>query len=43
MIGAAIGLAALGFVPILSTFSSFFSRAFDQLRMNNISKTKIKM
>lgn len=33
MVSAAFGLAKYAFVPYISTFGSFFTRAFDQLRM----------
>ena len=33
MVGAALGLAAEGFVPCASTFGAFFARAYDFIRM----------
>lgn len=33
MVGVALGLAARGKLPFVSTFGAFFTRAFDQLRM----------
>ncbi|MBI5367260.1 MAG: transketolase [Planctomycetes bacterium] len=43
MIGVAVGLAARGFVPFASTFGTFLSRAFDQLRMGAIGEANIKL
>ncbi len=42
MVGAALGLARRGKIPFVSTFSAFFSRAFDQIRMGAISQGDIK-
>lgn len=42
MVGWAQGLACRGKVALASTFGTFFSRAFDQIRMGGISKTEIK-
>ena len=33
MVSVATGMARRGYIPFVSTFSAFFSRAFDQLRM----------
>ncbi len=33
MVGVAVGMARRGLIPFASTFGTFFSRAFDQLRM----------
>jgi len=43
LVGCAQGLACLGFTPVLSSFSCFLTRAFDQLRMNNISQCNLKI
>jgi transketolase len=43
MIGMSVGLAALGKIPFASTFATFFSRAFDQIRMAAISQSNIKL
>ncbi len=43
MVGAASGLARRGFKPFASTFSAFFTRAFDQVRMAALSKVDIKL
>ena len=42
MVSAAVGLARLGKIPFVSTFSAFFSRAHDQIRMASYSKVNIK-
>jgi transketolase len=42
MVGAALGLSARGKIPFVSTFSAFFSRAFDQIRMSQYSAGNIK-
>ncbi|MFH1316338.1 MAG: transketolase [Candidatus Woesearchaeota archaeon] len=41
MVGMAAGLSTKGFNPFASTFSAFFSRAHDQIRMNSISTLSI--
>jgi transketolase len=33
MVGVATGIARRGYIPFVSTFSAFFTRAFDQIRM----------
>jgi transketolase len=42
MTGMALGLARRGKIPFISTFSAFFSRAFDQIRMSQYSNSNIK-
>jgi transketolase len=42
MVGAAVGLAERGKIPFVSTFSAFFSRAFDQIRMAGVAESNIK-
>lgn len=42
MVGAAHGLAMLGKIPFCSSFASFLSRAYDQIRMASISNANIK-
>ncbi|GIW41316.1 MAG: transketolase [Candidatus Binatia bacterium] len=42
MVGTAVGLAACGKVPFLSTFACFLTRAFDHLRMAAISRANLK-
>jgi transketolase len=43
MVGAAMGLAARGAIPIPSTFACFLARASDFLRMAAISNVNIKL
>jgi transketolase len=43
MVGAAMGLAARGAVPFPSTFSAFFTRAADFIRMMAISGLNVKL
>ncbi|MEN6616873.1 MAG: transketolase [Syntrophorhabdus sp.] len=43
MMGTAAGLAARGKIPFVSTFAAFMTRAFDQIRMNEYSKSNIKI
>lgn len=42
MVGVAVGLARRGKIPFVSTFSAFFSRAFDQIRMAQYSEANVK-
>jgi len=42
MVGTAVGLARMGKIPFVSTFGSFLTRAFDQIRMAQYSKANIK-
>ncbi len=42
MVGVAVGLAARGKLPFVSTFSAFFTRAFDQIRVAQYSQVNIK-
>lgn len=42
MVSVAVALSRLGKVPVVSTFGSFFTRAFDQIRMARISCANIK-
>lgn len=43
MISAAAGMAAAGFVPFVSSFAKFLSRAYDQIEMAQISRANIKL
>lgn len=43
MVGVATGFAARGKVPFASTFATFFSRAFDQIRVAGISMANLKL
>jgi len=42
MVGTAVGLAACGKIPFVSTFAAFLTRAFDHIRMAAISGVSIK-
>ena len=43
MLGMAMGLAARGKIPFVATFSAFFARAYDFIRMAAISGHNIKL
>lgn len=43
MISTAVGLAASGFVPFVSTFAKFTARAYDQIEMAQITRANIKI
>lgn len=43
MVGAAVGLAASGYVPFAATFACFLTRAYDFIRMAAISRANIKL
>ena len=43
MVGVATGFSARGKVPFVSTFATFFSRTFDQLRVAGISHANLKL
>lgn len=43
MVGVATGFAARGKVPFASTFATFFTRAFDQVRVAGISQSNVKL
>jgi transketolase len=43
MVGVAMGLAARGKVPFASTFATFFTRAYDHIRVAGISQSNIKL
>ena len=43
MVGVATGMGARGKVPFASTFATFFSRAFDQVRVAGISQANLKL
>jgi len=42
MVGAAVGLARYGYVPFVSTFAAFMTRAFDQIRMAALGEANVK-
>ncbi len=43
LVGVATGFGARGKVPFASTFATFFTRAFDQIRVAGISQTNLKL
>ncbi len=43
MVGSAIGMSKRGLIPFASTFSAFFTRSFDQIRMGAVSRANIKL
>jgi transketolase len=43
MVGVATGFATRGKVPFASTFATFFTRAFDQIRVAGISSANVKL
>ncbi len=43
MIGMGVGFDCRGKIPFISTFSSFFSRAHDQIRMAAIGKSALRL
>ena len=43
MVGAAVGLGAMGKIPFASTFACFLPRAYDQIRMAAISQANMKL
>jgi transketolase len=43
MVSMAVGLAAAGFVPFVSTFAKFVARAYDQVEMAQIGRANIKI
>ncbi len=42
MVGTAVGFSRLGYSPFVSTFAAFLTRAYDQIRMANLSGANIK-
>lgn len=42
MVGMAIGFSAMGYIPYVATFSTFFTRAYDFIRMGAYSKANVK-
>jgi len=42
MVGIALGVQTRGFIPFVSTFAAFLTRAFDFIRMAAISFANIK-
>ena len=41
MVGMALGLSKVGFIPFASSFAAFLSRAFDQVRMAQYSQSSL--
>src|SRR5204862_1465025 len=41
--GVATGFATRGKIPFASTFATFFTRAFDQVRVAGISQSNVKL
>ncbi|MFH1419442.1 MAG: transketolase [Planctomycetota bacterium] len=43
MVSTAVGMAAAGMIPFVSTFAKFASRAYDQVEMAQITRANIKI
>ena len=43
MVSVALGLDKMGFIPFVSSFSAFLTRAFDQIRMAQYSEANLKV
>lgn len=43
MVGMAIGYALRGYIPFVSTFGAFFTRAHDQIRMASIGRAALRL
>lgn len=43
MVGMGIGLCLRGYIPFISTFGAFFTRAFDQIRMAGIGRCPLRL
>jgi transketolase len=43
MVAAAVGMQARGWVPFVSTFAAFFSRAYDFVRMAAVSRANLRL
>ena len=43
MVSTAVGLAASGFIPFVSSFAKFLARAYDQIEMAAITRANIKL
>lgn len=43
LVGVATGFSTRGKVPFASTFATFFTRAFDQIRVAGISRSNVKL
>lgn len=42
MVGVALGMSKRGYIPFVSTFAAFFTRAYDQIRMSAYSRPNVK-
>lgn len=42
MVGTAVGMARRDFIPFVTTFSAFLTRAYDQIRMAALARANIK-
>jgi len=43
MVSAALGFSKIGYVPFVSSFAAFLTRAFDQIRMSQYAKPNLKI
>ncbi len=43
MVSTALGVSKTGYIPFISTFSAFFTRTFDQIRMSQYSNANLKI
>jgi len=43
MVSVAVGLSAAGYIPFVSTFAKFVSRAYDQIEMAQITRANVKI
>lgn len=43
MVSTAVGLAAAGFVPFISSFAKFIARAYDQIELAQITRANVKL
>lgn len=43
MVSTALGMSKLGYIPFVSTFSAFLTRAFDQIRMIQYAEGNVKI
>ncbi len=43
MVSTALGLSKMDYIPFVSTFAAFLTRAFDQIRMSQYSKANLKI
>ncbi|MDX1399639.1 MAG: transketolase, partial [Oceanospirillum sp.] len=43
MVSVAVGLARMGYIPFISSFAAFLTRAFDQIRIAQYSESNLKI